>query len=193
MLAPCHCEISGFRRSSHWPSKHLNRSGPPPPPPLHRGFSKTMQAWLQAWLREPHGVVNCWQLTTPCRPPPLRVGVRLGHRACGPTAAPLAAGERLKARGNLACGEDFHHCERKTPGRTPGSNCLVHSEGFTAPSYHRSCAGSAPPPMVESSAVLRHVLGSIRKEKLMDTQTVIAVCELLLVVIGIVSLARKDE
>ena len=47
--------------------------------------------------------------------------------------------------------------------------------------------------MIESSAVLRHVLGSIRKEKLMDTQTVIAVCELLLVVIGIVSLARKDE
>lgn len=115
MLAPCHCEISGFRRSSHWPSKHLNRSGPPPPPPLHRGFSKTMQAWLQAWLREPHGVVNCWQLTTPCRPPPLRVGVRLGHRACGPTAAPLAEGERLKARGNLACGEDFHHCEKENP------------------------------------------------------------------------------
>ena len=27
----------------------------------------------------------------------------------------------------------------------------------------------------------------------MDTQTVIAVCELLLVVIGIVSLTRKDE
>ena len=47
--------------------------------------------------------------------------------------------------------------------------------------------------MIESSAVLRHVMGSIRKEKLMDTQTVIAVCELLLVVIGIVSLARKDE
>lgn len=47
--------------------------------------------------------------------------------------------------------------------------------------------------VVESSAVLRHVLGSIRKEKLMDTQTVIAVCELLLVVIGIVGLARKDE
>lgn len=47
--------------------------------------------------------------------------------------------------------------------------------------------------MIESSAVLRHVLGSIRKEKLMDTQTVIAVCELLLVVIGIVTLARKDE
>lgn len=57
----------------------------------------------------------------------------------------------------------------------------------------RTCAGSAPPPMVESRAVLRHVLGSIRKEKLMDTQTVIAVCELLLVVIGIVTLARKDE
>jgi hypothetical protein len=47
--------------------------------------------------------------------------------------------------------------------------------------------------VVESSAVLRHVLGSIRKEKLMDAQTVIAVCELLLVVIGIVGLTRKDE
>lgn len=47
--------------------------------------------------------------------------------------------------------------------------------------------------MVKSPTVLRHVLGSIRKEKLMDTQTVIAVCELLLVVIGIVSLTRKDE
>ena len=57
-----------------------------------------------------------------------------------------------------------------------------------------SCSSAARiAPMVESSAVLRHVLGSIRKEKLMDTQTVIAVCELLLVVIGIVSLARKDE
>ena len=47
--------------------------------------------------------------------------------------------------------------------------------------------------MVECLAVLRHVLGGIRKEKLMDTQTVIALCELLLVVIGIVGLARKDE
>ena len=47
--------------------------------------------------------------------------------------------------------------------------------------------------MIDSSAVLRHVLGRFREERLMDTQTVIAVCELLLVVIGIVSLARKDE
>lgn len=47
--------------------------------------------------------------------------------------------------------------------------------------------------MVKSAEVLRHVLGNIRKEKLMDTQTIIAVCELFLVVIGIVSLARRDE
>lgn len=60
-----------------------------------------------------------------------------------------------------------------------------------APPLAREAAGTAP--VVESPAVLRHVLGSIRKEKLMDTQTVIAVCELLLVVIGIVSLTRKDE
>lgn len=55
----------------------------------------------------------------------------------------------------------------------------------------RGAAGTAS--VVESPTVLRHVLGSIRKEKLMDTQTVIAVCELLLVVIGIVGLTRKDE
>ena len=36
-------------------------------------------------------------------------------------------------------------------------------------------------------------LGGIRKERLMDAQTVIAVCELLLVVVGIVNLTRKDE
>lgn len=63
------------------------------------------------------------------------------------------------------------------------------------PPHHTTAPARVPRrrPMVESSAVLRHVLGSIRKEKLMDTQTVIAVCELLLVVIGIVTLARKDE
>ena len=48
--------------------------------------------------------------------------------------------------------------------------------------------------MVESPTVLRHVLGSIRKEKLMDTQTVIAVCELLLVVVALIDLVgRRDE
>lgn len=45
----------------------------------------------------------------------MAVGGRLGHRACGPTAAPLAAGARLKARGNLACGEDFRYCEKENP------------------------------------------------------------------------------
>lgn len=48
--------------------------------------------------------------------------------------------------------------------------------------------------MAESPLVLRRVPGQHPgKEMLMDPQTVIAVCELLLVVIGIVSLARRDE
>ena len=76
------------------------------------------------------------------------------------------------------------------------SDSRRHFASFTAVfhSGQRPCSGTArKASVVESSAVLRHVLGSIRKEKLMDTQTVIAVCELLLVVIGIVSLTRKDE
>lgn len=72
-------------------------------------------------------------------------------------------------------------------GIAPPSN----ASRTAAPILARRTAGTAP--VVESPAVLRHVLGSIRKEKLMDAQTVIAVCELLLVVIGIVSLTRKDE
>lgn len=69
----------------------------------------------------------------------------------------------------------------------PPSSTSLEAEPLLA----RGTAGTAS--VVESSAVLRHVLGSIRKETLMDTQTVIAVCELLLVVIGIVGLAKKDE
>ena len=48
-------------------------------------------------------------------------------------------------------------------------------------------------PVVESPAVLRHVLGSFRKV-LMDAQTVIAVCDLLLVVVALIDLVgRRDE
>ena len=48
--------------------------------------------------------------------------------------------------------------------------------------------------MVESPLVLRRVPGQHPgTEMLRAPQTVIAVCELLLVVIGIVSLARRDE
>ena len=46
-------------------------------------------------------------------------------------------------------------------------------------------------PVVESPAVLRHVLGSFRKE---CSQTVIAVCDLLLVVVALIDLfGRRDE
>lgn len=42
--------------------------------------------------------------------------------------------------------------------------------------------------MLESREVLRHVRAASREELPMDTQTVIAVCEILLVIIGIIGL-----
>ena len=82
------------------------------------------------------------------------------------------------------------------PRAADASDPQRHPASFTAVFRKRTPARSSAAriaSVVKSPTVLRHVLGSIRKEKLMDTQTVIAVCEWLLVVIGIVSLTRKDE
>ncbi|PWL84247.1 MAG: hypothetical protein DBY24_01770 [Prevotellaceae bacterium] len=121
----------------------------------------------------------------PSRPSGLRPA---GGPACGGGAPEVAGKPRLRRGFPLLR-------KRKPPDELQARIAWFIPK--VLPPHHttnaRTCAGSAPPPMVESRAVLRHVLGSIRKEKLMDTQTVIAVCELLLVVIGIVTLARKDE
>lgn len=190
-MHPVTAKLSGFSRPSHRPSRHPNRSVRPCRPPLHCVFSKPRKRDCES--RMALSIVVNWQRHTGRLP---AVGVRLGHRACGPMAAPLAAGARLKARGNLACGEDFRYCEKeKPPGELQAPiawfipKVLLHHT-----TNARTITGSASPTMVESRAVLRHCPGQHPKGALMDAQTVIAVCELLLVVVALVELiGRRDE
>lgn len=57
-------------------------------PPRTSAFSKP----YGAWLREPHGVGDCYQSPTPCRMP----RIRLGRQACGLGDVPACGGEAVE-------------------------------------------------------------------------------------------------
>lgn len=192
MLAPCHC--AKFPDSAlvalDLEAPEPFRSAPAASPSSRVFKNHACMVARAAWRCQLLAIDNAMPAASPTgRRPSRPSGLRpAGDPACG-GGAPERRGEISLAARTPSLRE-----KAEPPGELQAPIAWFIPK---VPPHHTTNAlahtGSASLPMVESRAVLRHVLGSIRKEKLMDTQTVIAVCELLLVVIGIVTLARKDE
>lgn len=82
-----------------------------------------------AWLREPHGVGDCYQSPTPCRMP----RIRLGRQACGLDDVPACGrgGRRTKLH------PSFRHCKKQ--------NLRANSKLQLPGSFRRFCLLIIPP------------------------------------------------
>ena len=188
MLAPCHCEI--FRI----PSPIALALEPPEPllfGPARLAFIACFQT-TQAWMRESYRL-RLFHNHTRYR----MLRIRLGRQACGLGDGPACGGGAPERRGKISLAARTPSLREKAepPGELQAPIAWFIPK---VPPHHttnaRAPTGSASLPMVESRAVLRHCPGQHPKGALMDAQTVIAVCELLLVVVALVELiGRRDE